>query len=343
MRVNLQGEKLVLIERSLQRPRDYKEPTTPLMMRIFKGSGIAVIVGVVVIGWGFGLYFLFKTRNWDALTRRLPLAMCALVVMQVGISSFGSQGVFQSLLSMIAIAVLLIGTVLPALSGVLLWITRRSPARMWAAEQLTRGRVLVNTVATSLLDGAAGGAAIAGIGVLADWIALGIPGFAPSISRELNLVDAGIGAMIGDTFSGSAFIILGIALVVETLDRFRVKPVVSTIVVAIASGLIAAQNQDAILPALPLVAGMSVCGAIGVVLYRWRGFLAAWVAGLTSGLLTDAMALRSLDDPDLLRTSNILITIVVVIATAGAWGVGRSLLHKRSSLHPGAKLGVDRG
>jgi hypothetical protein len=333
-RVNLQGEKLVLIERSLQRPRDYKAPTTALPMRIFKGSGIAVLVGVVLIGWGFGLYFLFKTKNWDALTRRLPLAMCALVVLQVGISSFGSPGVFQSLLGMIAIAVLLIGTVLPALSGVLLWLTRRAPARMWAAEQLTRGRVLVNTVATSLVDGVAGGAGIAAIGVLADWAALGVSGFEPSISRELHVVDAGIGAMIGDTFSGSAFIILGIALVVETCDRWRVNPILSTIVIAIAGGLIAGQDQEAILPALPLVAGLSLSAAIAVMLYRRRGFLAAWVAGLTSGLLTDAMALRSLDDPDLLRTSNILITIVVVIAAAGAWGVGRSLMKKGGEAVP---------
>ena len=95
-----------------------------------------------MIGWGFGLYYLFKTKNWDALTRRLPLAMCALVVLQVGLSSIGSSGIFQSLLGVVAVAILLVGTVLPALSGVLLWIGRQSPARMWAAEQLARGRVL---------------------------------------------------------------------------------------------------------------------------------------------------------------------------------------------------------
>jgi hypothetical protein len=194
--------------------------------------------------------------------------------------------------------------------------------------------VLVNTVSASLVDGVVGGAAIAGIGVLADWAALGVTGFEPSISRELNVVDAGIGSMIGDTFSGAAFIVLGIALVVETFDRFRVNPIVSTIIVAIGGGLIAAQNQESLLPALPLVAGMSVSTVIGVLLYRRRGFLAAWVAGLTSGLFTDAMALRSLNDPDLLRTSNILITIVVVIAAAGAWGVGRSLMRKGSEVAP---------
>ena len=38
-------------------------------------------------------------------------------------------------------------------------------------------------------------------------------------------------------------------------------------------------------------------------LYRRRGFLAAWIAGMASGWLTTAMALRSLEDQDLARAS----------------------------------------
>src|SRR5262249_31721742 len=129
-KVNLQGSKLVMIERSLQRPRDYKAPTTPMPMRIFKGVGPVVAVGVVVIGWVFGLYFLFKTKTWDALTRRLPLAMCALVLLSVGLATIGSNGAFESAISIIAIGVLLIGMVLPALSGVMLWLNRRDPAAL---------------------------------------------------------------------------------------------------------------------------------------------------------------------------------------------------------------------
>ena len=69
-----------------------------------------------------------------------------------------------------------------------------------------------------------------------------------------------------------------------------------------------------------------------MLLYRRRGFLAAWMAGLAAGLLTDAMALRSLDDPDLLRLSGFLITIVVMVAAAGAWGAGRRLFQKSPAL-----------
>ena len=92
LQVNLQGEQLILIERSLQRPRGYKAPATPMLMRIFQGIGPVVLVGVFVVGWGFGLYYLFKTKNWDALTRRMPLAICVLVIVQVALGNNGNSG-----------------------------------------------------------------------------------------------------------------------------------------------------------------------------------------------------------------------------------------------------------
>jgi hypothetical protein len=328
VRVDLQGDRLIMIERSLQQPRGYKDPPTPMMMRIVQGVGPAVLVGVFVIGWGFGLYYLFTTKNWDALTRRLPLAMCALIVLQVILQSLGSSGILQSLLGAVAIAILLVGTVLPALSGVLLWIGRQSPARMWAAEQLTRGRVFLPAVSASLVDGVSGGAVIAALTVFADWAALSVPGFEPSISRELNAVDATFGAMLGDTISTAAFIVLGVAFAVEALDRFRVHPIVSTIIVAIGAGAIAVTDQPQLMPGLVLLAGWGLAAVVVVWLYRRRGFLAAWIAGMVAGWLTTAMAMQSLEDQDLTRLSSFLMTIVVVIAAAGAWGAGRRLIQK---------------
>jgi hypothetical protein len=343
LRVNLQGDRLILIERSLQQPRDYKEPPTPLPMQIYKGAGVVVIVAVFVIGWIFGLYYLFKTKNWDALTRRLPVAMCALVLVQVGLSSIGDNGVLQSLLGVVAVTILLIGTVMPALSGTLLWIGHQNPVRLWAAEQLTRGRVLADAVSASLVEGVSGGAAIAAVAVLTDWVALQVPGVQPSISRELNVVDASFGSMIGEPLTGAAFFILGGAFVVEVFDRYRVNPIVSTCAVALAAALTAAADQQHILPALVITAGMALAAAIAVVLYRRRGFLAAWVAGAAQGWLATAMALRSLEDRELMRAANALVALVVIVAATGVWGAGRRLLQKPAVLHPGAKLGVDRG
>ena len=174
LRVNLQGERIVLVERTFQEPRGYTEPKTSLAGRVLQLGGPVLIGGMFVAGWAFGLYVLFKTRNWDALTRPLPLAICALVLAQVALTTIGS-GALHSALSIVAMSVLLVGTVLPALSGVTLWIGRQHPARLWAAEQLIRGKVLIRGVSASLVDGVAGGVVIAASGVLADWVALIAP------------------------------------------------------------------------------------------------------------------------------------------------------------------------
>ena len=157
---------------------------------------------------------------------------------------------------------------LPALSGVTLWIGRQNPARLWAAEQLIRGKILIRGVAASLVDGVSGGVVIAAVGVLADWASLTLPGFVPSIAREIDAVEAGIGSMIGETIGGSSFIALGIALAVEALDRARLNAAVSSLIVAGGAALVAASDQVAVLPGLTLIAGRAPpphwrCGSIG--------------------------------------------------------------------------------
>jgi hypothetical protein len=334
LRANLQGDKVVFIERSFQRPRDYVAPPTPFAVRAFQTTGPILIGSLFVIGWGFGLYVLFKTRNWDALTKPIPLAMCGIVLMQVLLSQIGSSGIFQSLLGVIVVAILLIGTVLPALSGVLSWIGRRSPARLWAAEQLAHGRLLVPAVSASIVDGVSSGVAVAAISVLGDWGALAIDGFVPSVSREMNAVDTSIGSLAGETLAESAFLTLGIAFAVELFDRFRLPPAVSTLIIALGAGLVSAADQPSIVAALPLVAAQGIGAAIVILLYRYRGFLSAWVAALTVGLVLDALAARSLHDPALLQLSNYLFTLVVVLGAAGAWGVVKPLMRKSPAAVP---------
>ena len=162
---------------------------------------------------------------------------------------------------------LLAGTVLPALSGVILWMRRQNPERLWAADQLTRGRVLVRARSRRRWSTACSAAsAIAALGVFADWAALGIAGFIPSISREVDVVDAGVGTIVGETIGAASFLALGICLAVEALDRVRLNPMVSTAVVAIGAGLAAASNQNSILAGLPLIAGQAAGAALAVVL-----------------------------------------------------------------------------
>ena len=96
----------------------------------------------------------------------------------------------------------------------------------------------------------------------------------------------------------------------------------------------AAANQQAILPGLTLVAGMSIAAALAAWLYRSRGFLAVWTAATVAGLVADAMAARSLEDPVLLQLSNGVLTIVFVLAIAGGWGLFKSRVRTPQPAQP---------
>ena len=104
--------------------------------------------------------------------------------------------------------------------------------------------------------------------------------------------------MVGDTLSASAFLVLGGAFVIEGARAVQAPPTLSsTAVVAIGVGIFAATDQQQFVASLPGVAAAAAGAAVLATLYRTRGFLAAWIAGMAFGWLNSSMALRSLDDP----------------------------------------------
>ena len=159
---------------------------------------------------------------------------------------------------------------------------------MWAAEQLTRGRVFVQAVSASLVDGVSGGAAMAASAYSPTGRRCRSVASSRQSRASSNVVDASFGSMIGETLSASAFIVLGVAFVVEVCDRFRVNPIVSTIVVAIAAGIIAANDQERMLPALVLIAGMALAARHRRDALSPSRIPGGWIAGMASGWLTTA-------------------------------------------------------
>ena len=295
IRVNLQGEKLILIERSLQRPRGYEAPATPMAMQIFKGAGPAVLVGVVVIGWGFGLYYLFKMRNWDALTRPLPLALCAVVVLQVGLSTIGSSG----RLSKPARHRRGLG---PARRHRVARAERRAVVDRPSEPGAHVGRGTAGArpsagagVSASLVDGVSGGAAMAAV-VRARRLggAAGPRLRAVDLARaqrrrcELRLDDRRNAERVRVHRPRRRICRRG-----RSIDSGSTRSC-STIVVAIAAGHDRRHRiRKRSCRRWCWSAGMASGGRDrGDVLYRRRGFLAAWIAGMASGWLTTAMALQ---------------------------------------------------
>jgi hypothetical protein len=122
--------------------------------------------------------------------------------------------------------------------------------------------------------------------------------------------------------------VLAIAFAIEAFDKFKVPAVVSTTVIGLAAGFAGASDQEALLPALAVSVGFGLAAVTVSLMYRRRGFLAAWLASFVAFLLPEALAAQSLELPELLRTTNTLLTLIAVIAAVGAWGVGRKLLQK---------------
>ena len=305
----------MLVERTSQQPRGYTAPKSSMAIRVMRLAGPVVIGGMFVAGWVFGLYVLFRTRNWDAFTRPLPLAICTLVLVQVALTTINPAPCKARSPSLMSI--LLVGTVLPALSGVTLWIGRRSPARLWAAEQLIRGKLLVRAVSASLVDGVSCGVIIAAVGVLVDWAALTLPGFVPSISREIDAVEAGMGSRSA-TPRRIEFIALGIALAVETLDRARLirQSPRHRRRRRRARGRIEPAGDSAGADAHRRHERRRRTRGVALSVPRFPRRLDR---GHRRRARHDAMAARSLEDPTLLQLSNGVLTLVFVLAIAGGW------------------------
>jgi len=338
-RVHLQGERVVRLGRSFERPPGFKDPEATAVGRILSPIGGLAIAGASLAGWAFGLFVLFKTRNWDALRDRLPLAICAILVASVALSSIENSATWQALIGVIVVLVLLGGTVLPALSGVLLWIRRQTPGRPWAADQLARGRFLSPSVSVSLVDGATAGAAIAAADIFANFIGLRIEGYVPSISREVSAVENGLGAVMSEALSTASLVAIGIALAVEVLDRTRLPRLVSTLLIAAVVGVLNIGAHQTALAVIPPIVGYAVTAVIAIVVYRARGLLAVFIAAIVSELLIEAAAARSLDDPDLARLSNLVFSILVIPVALGIWGLVAARL-KRASEIPASPASV---
>jgi hypothetical protein len=162
---------------------------------------------------------------------------------------------------------------------------------------------------------------MAAAAVFADLSALQMPGFLPSISREIDAVNKSLGSVLSDAINLGSFMSIGIALAIEALERFRVKPMVAIAIVAVAAGLTVVGDQQSVVAALVPAAGMAAGAAIIAWVYRSRGMLAAWIAGAVSSLLLAGMTARSLDDADLVKQGNFAFAIALIPLAMGIWAL----------------------
>ncbi len=336
IRLHLHGERIVRLARSFERPPGFTEPERSVAARVFRVTG-PVLVGVAIAAaWVFGLYTLVRARNWDALKHRVPIALTAVTVAAMGLSTLEGSSGWQGLLGAAVLALILPAMMLPAFSGIVVWVQRQNAGRLWAVDCLLRGRLAAPGVAASLVDGVAAGAALAAVLVAADGVGLLVDGFVPSIERELDAMDHPLLAGVANALMGAAFITPGLALGVEVLERLRLRPAAQAAVIAGIAALTPGGRHLSALALAPPAVSHILVGLLVVTLYRRRGFLAAFVAMAVSSLLLDAMALRSLDDPDLVWRSNVLLAVAAAPLAAGIWVLLSARLRPKGAAPAGA-------
>jgi len=218
---------------------------------------------------------------------------------------------------------------LPAFAGLVAWLRSCSPARLYGADQMTAGR-LTAPAAASILHGAAFGVLMAvatfGIGALLPRTG----GYVPSLSTEIDIVNSPSLTRAGAWIAGSFAVALAIALLVETAGRIARIRRWDWIVVTLVAGVAAASFQRHEPPAtfLALADGVAAAGLLALV-YRWRGFGAAWVAALTMMLLSDLVVAQALGNADTRAYANLLRIIALAILAVGVWGYAAAPIQRQ--------------
>ena len=320
-RVHLQGERVVFVDRSFVLPAGYSRPADPLWLQARSYLTIIVVVGGFLGAWTLGIWVVIKSKNWDLLKARLPLAMCGLMLGALTIGVTDQDNILQGLLGVLALAILIAGTLLPSLSGLIVWVRRRSPQRLWAADQLSHGRIFSAPVTMSVLVGALAGLALAAGTVLADYLALQTTGFTPSVSREVDAITKQFPSILSSALTQPTFIALALAAAVEMFDYFKMQPLISTAIIAIVAGLTMGGDQQAPLPLLVMAAGVAAGAAIAVSVYRTRGLLAPWMAFVVAALITHGLAARSLHDIDLTKRGNLALATAIIPFAFALYGL----------------------
>ena len=72
--VHLRGDRVVRLDRTFEKPPGYTAPERPVVAEVLQFAGVFMLIPAALGAWAFGLFVLFKTRNWDALTTPAALS-----------------------------------------------------------------------------------------------------------------------------------------------------------------------------------------------------------------------------------------------------------------------------
>jgi hypothetical protein len=237
VRANIQGTKVTRLSRQFDAPQSVKEASA---FADASDNARSVLVVLAAVGiYVFGVAFLIYGKRWQAFGRKISIAAALLI----GLGWF-SVFYFQASSSgnsLLLFLVTLVGALLlsvaffPSGAGFFEWLRVYNPARLFALEQIIERRFFSPSVSSALVHGVLGGTLLVGYPQSRGFIASRIPGAAPSLSGEIEMINSGwpIITGIAPSFMIGLISAGGIILLVAFSERVLGHGVLASIVPAL--------------------------------------------------------------------------------------------------------------
>ncbi|MDQ3171403.1 MAG: hypothetical protein M3Q55_14810, partial [Acidobacteriota bacterium] len=302
----------VSLSRRLEREETPTSAWSKRLNNIRGGLIVAAVAGMYV----FGILVLVRTRRWSLVAGRLPIALSATLLIGFLSVTLLSETNNGDQLVLLAVGVLLAAGALPGIAGVIAWLKQGSPVRLHGAEQMVSGHFRSPAVAASLAAGLAGGAALAAISLAHAAVGLTLPGYVPSVTRELGVASPGMYVSMLAWLAGAAGCALGVAILYELPARLVRRPFLIVAALVLAVGVLMGSGQ-------PLWAAIGVATsliAIVVAVYAWKGLAAATVSVWVLFLLLDLAAARSTGGPLAGSRATMLLAVLMALVALAVWG-----------------------
>jgi serine/threonine protein kinase len=338
LHVDFQGPMITRVSRSLEPPQN-SDPSAgekSAVASVVDNIRGAVVLLTIVAAGILGVVFLIRGKRWSAIRRRLPLAASIVVLIGIGATFWGgSSGGDYWLL--VAIFVIILSAILSAVcffafAGLFEWLRAVSPARLYAAEQLVRGRFLSRAVGASLVIGSLAGALAAGLEAGFGLLKARVPGYWPSSSLYTMIGFGSPMAFALVAIAGSLAFVLVTAVIVELTQRLIAETWISTLIPALLLALASAGITGVGLRALLLnLVSSFLVATVLVQVYRSRGFLALFVLTIVVTVLELSTKVYYVGDPGMVLQASLMLGAVALFITVGLWAYVREPIRKRFS------------
>jgi hypothetical protein len=286
----------------------------------------AVMIIVLAATYVFGIFVLARTRRWQMVGKRLPMALGVALALGFFGGTTGGDGDLVGMLALGAVGVLLAGGALPAIAGLVAWLKQTSAVRLHGAEQLAAGHLRSPAAAATLLAGLTGGAVLALLMLTHSAVGLHVAGFKPSISSEIGLASPGLYNGIAGWLAAAVAICLAVGFFYELPGRFVRRPWPILLALVIVAGPLAGDVQAGGKVLLISAITSSLCLAVFLILYGRFGLGAVFVAVVLWPLLQNWPAARALGGPLAGQRATIMFAVALVVAAAAAWSYAGSRL-----------------